>query len=360
MTQPSEVDTLRAVTAQACDLLTEPVRRRSANHYLLQRGIEAKALAEDWPLGYAPPGWTRLTDALRGAGFDDQVIQDAGLATRSSRGTLIDVFRDRVIFPIHDANSQVVGFSGRDLSGAPGAPKYLNTKRTAIFDKSAALYGLHALKHKHEQPVRPVVVEGPLDALAIAARTAQVGFRSLAPLASCGTAFTSRQAEMVTRIARANDSRVVVAMDGDWAGRTAALAAGRTIRRVGTDVRLAILPNGTDPASYLANPLSDLGALTHERALPLLTAEVQHAIAVQGDRMQWVEGRLGAVKEIASHLAEYPTVFAAGQLEWISRVLDVLPSTVSRAIEESARSATSRARSASRSLALERSASVSI
>jgi DNA primase len=328
----TQIDVLRSVTDEAFRLLTATPRQRSAQSYLAQRGIDAAQLGDDWPLGYAPPGWTHLTDKLRSLGFDDQSIEDAGLARPSSRGTLIDVFRDRVIFPIHDQHGWVAGFIGRDLSGAPGAPKYLNTKQTPLFNKGAMLYGLHAAHAARGRPFRPVLVEGPLDALALTARARLIGDRDLLPLASCGTAVTATQAQLIRRLATGRE--IVVAMDADSAGRTAALTAGNQLLQAGLDVRLAVIPNGLDPTSFLANPASDIATFSSAAALPLITVQVQHAIASQRDRMQWVEGRVAAAREIATCLATYPPAFAAAQTEWIARILGVAPTTVTRAREE--------------------------
>src|SRR6185312_14534092 len=138
-------------------------------------GVNADHLPAGWPLGYAPPGWTRLVDTLRGQ-YSDQALLDAGLARVSSRGSLIDTFRDRVIFPVHhahgDLHGQVAGFIGRDLSGHPGTPKYLNSRLSSIYVKSELLYGLHEGRTATRSPATIVVVEGPLDVLAITARTA--------------------------------------------------------------------------------------------------------------------------------------------------------------------------------------------
>jgi hypothetical protein len=181
-------------------------RHTAAITYLRQRGIDATDLPAHWKLGYAPPGWTRLVDTLRGQ-FPDQALLDTGLARRSTRGTLIDTFRDRVIFPLHDADGHVAGFIGRDLSGDEAAPKYL--------------------------------------------------------------------------------------------------------------------PNGTDPADYLTRQNSTLDVFRDTHALPLLTIRVQRAIAAQGDRMQWIEGRLAAARTIAGYLATYPVSYAAAQIGWIGHVLDL-------------------------------------
>ncbi len=120
-------------------LLDEP----KALAYLRSRGIvAATAHAEPWTIGYAPPGWTQLRDHLSARGFTSTELLAAGLVTTARSGSLIDVFRDRVTFPIRDPAGQVVAFTGRDLSGRPDTPKYRNTTTTAIYRKSATLYGI--------------------------------------------------------------------------------------------------------------------------------------------------------------------------------------------------------------------------
>lgn len=323
---PTDAATLRDVTAAAAEIFTTQQRRQAAKTYLGQRGIDANGLGPSWIIGYAPPGWTRLVDALRGE-FDDRALLDAGVARRCSRGTLIDTFRDRVIFGIRNgADARLAGFTGRDLSGDPNTPKYLNTRRHALFDKSSLLFGLceggHAL-----YPQQPVIVEGPLDVLAITARIGR-NRRDLLPVAPCGTAFTDRHARQVGEVASFHGSSVVVAMDGDAAGELAALSAGERLRSFGLDVRVAQLPDGSDPAAYLTRDGACLDTFHADNGLPLLTVQVQHAIAQQGDRMQWIEGRLGALRNIARYLASNPTNDAARQVNWLSDALDLEPSTI--------------------------------
>ena len=94
--------------------------------------------------GYAPPGWTQLTAHLRTLGADDAEILAAGLARVARSGRVIDTFRDRLVFPIHDHHGQICGFIGRRNPATPDAgPKYLNTAQTTVFAKGALLFGLH-------------------------------------------------------------------------------------------------------------------------------------------------------------------------------------------------------------------------
>jgi len=319
-----QLKVLEQATRAAAEIFTQKPRQHAALAYLAQRGIDAGGLGEAWVIGYAPPGWTRLTSELRSA-YDEQVLLDAGLARRSSRGSLIDAFRDRVLFGIRKPDGTIAGFIGRDLSGDPGAPKYLNSTQSPLFDKGSLLFGLNE-GLACEGASQPVVVEGPVDVLAIAARQYNGG--ALLPVAACGTAFTVTHARQVADVARANRTAVVVAMDGDGAGRKAALDAGERLRYVDADARVAALPNGTDPADHLAPPRATLDVFVAANAQPLITLHVRDAIARQGDRMQWVEGRLGAAREITAYLATYPASEAARQIGWLADVLGLDAHTV--------------------------------
>lgn len=317
------VDTLHDVTEAATTVFTAPPRRAAAVTYLRQRGIDVAALPADWSIGYAPPGWTRLVDTLS-RDFPSQALIDAGLGRMSSRDSLIDTFRDRVVFGIRDTKGSTVGFIGRDLSGSPGAPKYLNTRQHELFDKSSLLFGLWEATQA-SRGGQPVIVEGPLDVLAIAARGPDA---DTVPIAPCGTAFTDAQARQVAGVASGRGAPAVIAMDADAAGRAAAVTAGEKLRAAGVDdVRIAALPHGTDPAEYLANPAHGLEAFSPDHALPLITVQAQNAIAAQGDRMQWIEGRLMAARSIATKLATYPAAFTARQIGWLADALHLDPAT---------------------------------
>ena len=308
-----QLDILRT----AADILTAPERRATAAAYLRQRGIDASALPPDWLLGYAPPGWTRLTDDFRHRGVPAQLLLATGLSRRASHGRLIDVFRDRVILPVRDHHDRIVGFTGRDLSGATDNPKYLNTPATALYRKSELLYGLtESTTHAHDAQI--VLVEGPLDVLAIAAQDQD---RTLRPVAACGTAVTNAHAHLIADYTARTGQPVVIAMDGDAAGRAAAAKAGELLRLTGADVRVALLPNGLDPAQHLAQPGNDLDVFRSANALPLLTIQVHRCIEAQGENMQWIEGRVAAARAIATHLTSYPPDHAVAQAVWIADAL---------------------------------------
>ncbi|WP_415839440.1 MobF family relaxase, partial [Nocardioides zeicaulis] len=179
--------------------------------------------------GHAPAGWTTLVDHLRTRGVTDAEMLAAGLASTSSRGRLIDRFRDRLILPITH-RGEILGFVGRrhpDLTddqthGGKVGPKYLNTPNTPLFHKGAHLYG--ASEDLIADGAIPVIVEGPIDAIAVTLTTAG-RYLGLAPL---GTALTDEQARQLAAITQATSPETarpvgpVVATDADLAGQVGA------------------------------------------------------------------------------------------------------------------------------------------
>lgn len=222
--------------------------------------------------GQAPAGWTHLVNHLRHQGVTDEEMLTTGVATTASTGRLIDRFRDRVVFPItHDR--EVLGFVGRrhpDLTDADkGGPKYLNTADTPLFHKGAQLFG--AVEQHLAAGAVPVIVEGPMDAIAVTIATAgsHVG---VAPL---GTSLTNEQAAQLSRLG----VDPIVATDADLAGQVAAERDFWMLTPCGLDPGYAQFPEGLDPADMLAlrgpTPLRE--ALV--RARPLAEVLVEERLA---------------------------------------------------------------------------------
>ena len=233
--------------------------------YLTSRGL-TEATARDWHIGYAPAGWSTLTDHLRSLGHDDREIQAAGLAKPSSRGTLIDIFRDRIVLPVHDADGMPAGFIGRAHPRAgPDVPKYLNSPETAAYKKGSLLFGLHHARPALAREATPVIVEGPFDAIAVT--TADPG--RLAGLAPCGTALTSQQAALISQAADLDRTGILVAFDSDPAGRRATLRAYGILLPLTPKLQTALL-DGKDPAEILQHHGPDaLRGILRDRREPL-------------------------------------------------------------------------------------------
>jgi hypothetical protein len=164
--------------------------------YLEGRDISA-AVAAEWDIGYAPAGWTTLTDHLRSLGHGDDEIEAAGLAKPSTRGTFIDRFRDRVMLPVHDERQARWVHRTREPRCRAGRAEVPQQPETAGFRKGSLLFGLHRARPALAQGAIPVIAEGPFDAIAV--NLADPGRH--AGLAPCGTALTSQQASLLSQAA---------------------------------------------------------------------------------------------------------------------------------------------------------------
>ena len=294
-------DRLLELNGQAAAFFTAAYPGSWAVGYLWERlGTD---LSDDprFPAGHAPASWTALTDHLRSLGASDPELLAAGLSSQARTGRLIDRFRDRLILPIQTLATavdggarriEVVGFIGRRNPDTPDAgPKYLNTSETALFMKGAQLYGAAETAAELTAGATPVLVEGPLDAIAVtlAADGAAVG---VAPL---GTAFTDAQADSLRRYLGPGRPGVVVATDADEAGQKAAVRAYWQLTARGGNPTHLVMPDGHDPASLLqsAGPAALRQALTNPPTLARTLIDAR--VAQFADRMQHAEGPFLAV-----------------------------------------------------------------
>jgi DNA primase len=296
---PEPSESTRRVLADAGSFYADQLTGSWAPAYLHGRGI-SDAAAKDWDIGYAPAGWTALTDHLRGLGHGDDTIQAAGLARRSSRGTLIDHFRDRVMLPLYDEHGALAGFIGRAHPDAgPDVPKYLNSPETVVYKKGELLFGLHQARPYFAHGATPVVVEGPFDAIAVT--IADPGH--YAGLAPCGTALTSQQAMVLSRAADLPRTGILVAFDADTAGRKAAIRAHGTLLPLTGKLQSALLAS-KDPAEILQQDGPEaLRTILREQIQPLSALVIDTSIEAWGRRLRDTEGPLLAMRSTAALIA---------------------------------------------------------
>ena len=247
-----------------------------AQPYLDQRLHADPAALEPLRLGYAPDSWTGLVTHLRRIGVTDEEMLTAGVATTASTGRLIDRFRDRLVIPIvHDR--QVLGFVTRrnpvygDDDGR--GPKYLNTAATPLYAKGDQLYVAGNLTGD----VTPVLVEGPLDAIAVTL----VGDGHHVGVAPLGTSLTEAQVAQLHE----HGHNPVVATDADLAGQLAAERDYWLLTLYNLDPTHAGLPDGSDPADLVAagDRAGLVGAIAHARPLAdsLIDERLDHLDATQ-------------------------------------------------------------------------------
>ncbi|MBU3668385.1 MAG: DNA primase [Candidatus Taylorbacteria bacterium] len=239
-----EYDRLRGVLELSTTFFQKQLEQnKKALEYLMGRGLTKKTI-RDWRLGYAPNDWRKLYDFLKSKKVSEADMETVGLVKRSEKsdGTMYDRFRARVMFPIFDPSSRVVGYSGR-IFGVPDSegPKYLNSPDTPLFNKSEILYGYHKAKEGIRQWKYTILVEGQMDLLLCH----QNGYTNA--VATSGTSLTPGHLDKLKKIS----DNLMLVYDADKAGLKATLRAWTGALQLSMDVKVAGLPDGDDPASLL-------------------------------------------------------------------------------------------------------------
>lgn len=246
---------LRRIHAQVTAYFAENLRRgpgKRAREYLIGRGFD-KTSWERFELGYALSSWDHLKKRFA-ATHTEKALVTLGLLVAGKEHPY-DRFRDRVIFPIHDLSGRPIAFGGRALSGEP---KYLNSPRTPLFDKSRQLYGLHWARDALRERRSALLVEGYTDVLSLL----QAGIENV--VGSMGTSLTQGQADLLGRFVQ----EVVIIYDRDSAGSAASLRGMQILRNSGLSVRVAKLPEGEDPDSLVRAGGAEPMLAAAEAALP--------------------------------------------------------------------------------------------
>jgi len=209
--------------------------------YLEERDLNQDILNE-WRIGYAPNSYNSLINFLIQSGYQTKDIFDAGLIIEGANG-YYDRFRDRIIFPIFDINSQIIGFSGREnpYNPNPNMGKYINTPNTLIYDKSKVLYGLDKAKLEIRKNDRCILVEGQMDVIL----SHKTGAKNA--LACSGTALTNNHLKIIKRYTK----NIYVGFDKDQAGEYAAFRSIDICMQNGFNVKIISLPQGMDPADCI-------------------------------------------------------------------------------------------------------------
>jgi len=212
--------------------------------YAKKRGISG-SIAKRFELGFAPPGWTNLFDqySMNEESVQDLLSMGMIVPKKDKKDDYYDRFRNRLMFPIHNAKGSVIGFGGRVLSSQDN-PKYLNSPETPLFSKSKELYGLYHCRKFSRKIDSILVVEGYMDVIALH----QHGITNV--VATLGTATTPAHLQVLSRSAET----IVFCFDGDKAGRDAAWKALKTSLpsiTSGLVIKFLILPQGEDPDTLI-------------------------------------------------------------------------------------------------------------
>ncbi|WP_447974173.1 DNA primase [Nitrospira sp. Kam-Ns4a] len=304
--------------------LLDPAAGREALAYLTSRGIQRQTI-EAFQLGLAPPGWDGLLTHLTKEGYAPAEVSQAGLAVPkepAGRGTkaaagYYDRFRARLMFPIRDLRSRVIGFGGRVLG--EGMPKYLNSPDSPLFQKGRCLYALDRAREAAARLGTLVIVEGYVDAITLH----QSGLTHVA--ATLGTALTPEHLRLLRRLV----TKVVLLFDPDAAGVRAALRTLDLFVGSGLGVRVVSLPDGQDPDEFVRARGPEAFLRLEERAPSLLDFAVEHALRSAGadtieERIRGADAVLRIIQKASDRLE---------QEEYLRRVAERLGVNQQRLIE---------------------------
>lgn len=269
---------------------------KAARDFLVARGFNLESITE-FEVGYAPKGWQNLSQHLTEKGFklEDQAL--AGLLSKGEKG-YYDRFRGRVLWPIRDANSQVVGFGARKLYPEDQGPKYLNSPETPVYHKSTVLYGLDLARREIASKRQVVVVEGYTDVMACHLAGEKTA------VATCGTAFGEEHIKLINRLLgqSTEPASVVFTFDPDAAGEKAALRVYGDASKFNALTFVASGPAGLDP-SDLRQQQGDAAVVEMlKNRKPLFEFVIQHRLSQFN--LSDIDSRVAAARAAAPVVAE--------------------------------------------------------
>jgi len=299
-----------------------------ARAYLRGRGYGVEVI-DAWKLGFAATDWDTLTRELKAAGVDEKVLIDAGLSRRGPKG-VYDVFRGRLMFPIHDLRGDAVGFGGRKVEGIdrtwvnnPDA-KYVNSADSMVYHKSQVLFGLDRARREITDDRPAVIVEGCTDVIAMHLAGVPTA------VATCGTALGDGHFDLLRRFGE----KVVLAFDSDEAGSKAALRGDELESpfRLDLDLRVAEMPDGLDPADLVQEGRGSELEKAVSGARPLLQRRIEHEVARHD--LSEPDGRARALHAAAEQLKRVNDQIARREYSrFVARLIGVELETVEAAVE---------------------------
>ncbi|WDN90624.1 DNA primase [Desulfosarcina sp. BuS5] len=291
----NERDYFIAINREAGDFfrrsLLETDKGNKALSYLNKRGISQEVI-NDFRLGYAPDGWNNFVTYCLKNKKSLSLVEKTGLVIpkKESRG-FYDRFRDRIIFPIIDINSRIIGFGGRVMDDSK--PKYLNSPESVLYNKSRSLYGINMAKDECRKTGIVYIVEGYFDLIALY----QHGIKNV--VATLGTAMTLEHLQLLKGFIGKN-GRVLLVYDSDEAGLKAAQRSIGIFDKGYVDARILKLPDGYDPDSYIFNFGKESFLQASSRALAVIPFLIESAEKKYGLS---TEGKIKIVTELSKILA---------------------------------------------------------
>jgi DNA primase len=276
-----------------------------ARAYLEDRGIDT-ATMDRFGIGYAPSGGDFLLRHFK-AKYPDKLLAESGLISRGENGRMFDRFRRRITFPISNESGKIVAFGCRALGD--DMPKYLNSPETPVYSKSNVLYHLDRAKEALRRSDFAVLVEGYMDAIAVA----RAGISNV--VASCGTSLAEPQIKLLGRFTR----RVIVNYDPDTAGQTATERSIALLLEQDFEVRVLALPGKADPDKFIREQGADAYIKLLKEAPPYVDYLISRARQMD---LTTGEGKLRAVNFLMPYIQKIPNRILRS--EWATRIAQQL------------------------------------
>lgn len=297
--QHSQTQALQALYQDAQQfyrhLLTKAELGETALTYLQNRHLDASVI-DTFKLGFAPDQPDLLLNFFKNRQVERALLVRSGLFVQKDNGELMDRFRNRIMFPIQDANGRTIAFSGRALATKEHEPKYLNSPETKLFQKRETLYHYATAKLAIREQKRAILFEGFMDVIAAERAGVKNG------IASMGTSLTSQQLYLLARLT----NRLTICYDGDEPGQKATNEALSLLKHKDFEVTVVSLPDGKDPDEFV----NEFGAKAFKQQLQqhLLTPiafqlqrlQKQYNLTVDSDKLAFIHEALTAVVEVES------------------------------------------------------------
>jgi DNA primase len=275
------------------DSLTGSPEGEFALNYLHERGFADETIRK-FGLGYSPKGWDGLVQFARKEGIDLSSLEKVGLARRREDGSYYDYFRGRAMFPVFSGSGRVIGFGARKLYDDDPMGKYINSPETSVYVKSRVLYGIFQAKNAIIDQDSAILVEGYADLISVY----QAGIQNV--VASSGTALTPEQIQLVGRYTK----NITLVYDADSAGSIAMMRGVDLVIEGGLDVKIAELPQGDDPDSYVRKSGGEEFQKLLQGAVSFI--EFKARTFQREGKFDTPEGQAEAVRSIVQTIARMP------------------------------------------------------
>jgi DNA primase len=273
------------------DCLTQTQEGKLALEYFHHRGFTDETI-RTFGLGYSPNSWDALINYAKEKSISIDFLQKAGLVRKRDDGSWYDYFRGRAMFPIFSTTGRVVGFGARKLREDDPLGKYINSPETVIYNKSRILYGIYQSKDAIRENDSAILVEGYADLISVF----QAGVNNI--VASSGTALTQEQIQLIGRYTK----NTTIVYDADSAGSKAALRGVDLVLENDLDVKVAQLPAGEDPDSFVKKNGGETFAKLISQAVSFVDF-IARAYEEQG-QFDSPEGKTKAVRAIVQTIAK--------------------------------------------------------